>query len=539
MSSPRTGKRKQRKSRGQSAPPVLQSHDFSARKKNSESSDQTETPDTSIVRSQPQGSNAIKQKPTSDAAPNLQANTRDNVRLDRSGSTDSDTRVSRSSNAPANEVDSQTRKRIDEIRQTYKRMNHISSGGMFFSANSSYRTSKDKSDGNNYGALEVLRTADYTENDQAFYQFYTPAESDRSVIAVVDTGILPRDVYLASRVIGAQDTVTDDTGEAYLNQISDDHGSKVASQAAYGAKEIGLLDVRVVNLGGGGNLSADEKIAAAIETAIEQGARVINASVDVHWEREVYQALISRHPEVLFLTTGGNSRKEFDRRPVDADAQTPKTNAMLVGGVTMAGGKSNVRGVGLAVDILVPSGTNNEETDFQVAIPVAMYAQKTTLQGQRKIEIAQARLRDLRDKLEGKGKYQDAAPLNSGEKININQSVRRLETDIRLTQEEIDNVRQHRLNESPETYITAESGVSFGIPIMANIAAKMRLIHPQITPTQIRDIMLNVAVSKTGELADQSISGGVIEPVTAYAAAALLKESPQMSIKEIQQLLLS
>ena len=131
----------------------------------------------------------------------------------------------------------------------------------------------------------------------------------------------------------------------------------MGAQAAYGTSKIKLVDVRVQVLGQGrlgpGIITPEhaKQVADAIaEAIVRHGARVVSASTMIDWSHPLIQAVIDAHPEVVFLTTGGNSLTELSRRLIDAGGPR-KEHAMLVGGVTMTGARHPKRGFGPAVDV--------------------------------------------------------------------------------------------------------------------------------------------------------------------------------------------
>lgn len=66
--------------------------------------------------------------------------------------------------------------------------------------------------------------------------------------------------------------------------------------------------------------------------------------------------------------------------------------------------------------------------------------------------------------------------------------------------------------------VTKENGVSFGIPLVANVIAKMKLINRNLTPERIKNILLSSNCEGI-LLQNASQSKGVLDPVRAYQIA--------------------
>ena len=96
-----------------------------------------------------------------------------------------------------------------------------------------------------------------------------------------------------------------------------------------------------------------------------------------------------------------------------------------------------------------------------------------------------------------------------------------IKANITAIQQDIQNLRAQE--NSDGALIAGESGVSFGIPIVANIAAKMKLINPDLTGPQIHEILM-ATVSSNPNIDGLSESGGMVDPAAAYAVAFNLKQ---------------
>ncbi len=71
--------------------------------------------------------------------------------------------------------------------------------------------------------------------------------------------------------------------------------------------------------------------------------------------------------------------------------------------------------------------------------------------------------------------------------------------------------------------VTKENGVSFGVPLVANVIAKMKLINRNLTPERIKNILISSNCDGIA-LENASQSGGVLDPVKAYQSAANIVE---------------
>jgi hypothetical protein len=66
--------------------------------------------------------------------------------------------------------------------------------------------------------------------------------------------------------------------------------------------------------------------------------------------------------------------------------------------------------------------------------------------------------------------------------------------------------------------ISSDDGVSFGLPVVANIAAKLKLIESDLTPNQIKRILIDTSDLDPG-FESQCIAQGIVNPLRAYLAA--------------------
>lgn len=303
-------------------------------------------------------------------------------------------------------------------------------------------------------AVHFLNDEDFQEVYNTYYTEQERNEAENAVIAVFDTGIIrnERDFEVGSKVKAAKD-FSKNAEEKYDDvAIEDPHGSLVAGQAVFGTEKIELLDARIQKQSPSpADDSYQQRVVEAIDWAVENGAKIITASVQVPWEKDIIKQAIEKYPDVYFIETAGNNQGTFKERTV-------RHNKLLVGGTTTKGERHRQRGVGAkAVDVMVPSAT----------------------------EIDDAR----------------------GGELNLLIPFRFNTSD----------------NDRPDNRKTTLAvGVSFGLPVVANMIAKMLLIHPNITPEELYNIVVHKAVQKITALEGLSRSNGMIDPKKAYLEAANL-----------------
>src|SRR5690606_11020218 len=67
-------------------------------------------------------------------------------------------------------------------------------------------------------------------------------------------------------------------------------------------------------------------------------------------------------------------------------------------------------------------------------------------------------------------------------------------------------------------HIGTDEGVSFGLPVVANLVAKLKLINRTLTANQLKRVVIDTADIDPG-FETQCIAGGIINPLRAYLAA--------------------
>ena len=376
------------------------------------------------------------------------------------------------------------------------------------------------------GAKRAFDSLDHAARDPEFDAVMSdvPNGTPEVSIGVLDTGVITKSEYLRSKVLGAMDSAlpanvgTPKTGAEYQKDIQDLHGTRVAGNAAFGSEKIKLLDVRV-QVGQMNGYDNSEEIAAGIKWAIGKGARVITSSVALDWSKKSIQQVVGAHPEILFLTSGGNNNAKLEKRSIDGEESAERGNAMLIGGVTMEGKKHPNRGYGQAVDVSVPSGAS-EDTDRALSthVPKAVMAAEFLPELEKILSKARA------------GHAQDLATVEKAKtalKPN-QQSIERAQKRAETSEKEVVDLNAQiatwkTYESSSESGVMGESGVSFGLPIVANIAAKMLIINPALTASDIKRLLMQ-NVTKNEAMRDLSKSQGMVDPEKCYAAAKTLRK---------------
>lgn len=84
------------------------------------------------------------------------------------------------------------------------------------------------------------------------------------------------------------------------------------------------------------------------------------------------------------------------------------------------------------------------------------------------------------------------------------------------------NLRAHRTELAkiqPDTpNVASDDGVSFGLPVVANIAAKLKLINSTLTPNKLKRIIIDTSDIDPG-FESQCVARGIVNPLRAYLAA--------------------
>ncbi len=284
------------------------------------------------------------------------------------------------------------------------------------------------------------------------------------------------------------------------------HGSHVTSIAASGTALIKIIDVQTGSTQEGGKVELPVWV-TAFKWAIEQGARIVNVSVVCPWSEVQIKSIVKNNTGVLFLATSGNADTEFTATYRTQNG-FDEGNVILVGGCARDGTKQAQRGHGPGIDIFVPS----------VNVPGLIskrFAQETYYQR----DLAERNNQDKRlDKdrefIAGLKQKLELDPDNARLKSQLAREEKRLVDGVGKLPQVPASASVYPLNELAQRI--SDSGVSFGIPMVANVAAKMMLIMPNITPTEVISVMKSNA--ETCE------AGRVLDPSKCYKAALEMRK---------------
>jgi hypothetical protein len=374
-----------------------------------------------------------------------------------------------------------------------------------------------------YRLVGAKTLSDFTRLDPEFVAAYDkvagntvlpPLES--VAVAIADSGIYTdlrsgseffKDRVIAGRsFLSGQPPVGVDTG--LLPETMGQHGSCVASIAAFGTTRVKLVDVQVEATQEGGSAFNVPQFVNAVQWAIGQGARIVNCSKQVDWENANIQSLVASNTRVLFISTGGNNAKEIKAGDIArAGGSYSHNNNILVGGCTNDGRVPPERGYGPAVKVMAPS----------LQIPaIGPYVVRKRLY---KVKVAKYES----DKAEHERRALSDFNVT---KANLEQNVRDAAEGMAKALAE----RRLKALKSPQPYdrtaplkpekgeLVTDDGTSFACPMIANIVAKMLLINPRLTPPELIAILVETAESCPG-LGGKCEAGGMADPVAAYNKA--------------------
>ena len=288
------------------------------------------------------------------------------------------------------------------------------------------------------------------------------------------------------------------------------HGSHVTSIAASGTALIKIIDVQTGSTQEGGKVELPVWV-TAFKWAIEQGARIVNVSVVCPWSNVQIKSIVKNNTGVLFLATSGNANTEFTAAYRTQNG-FDEGNVILVGGCARNGMKQDQRGHGPGIDIFVPS----------MNVPGLIskrFAQETYY----KRDVAERNRQDRllgrdRERIAGLKQKLEKEPENTKLKAQLAREEKSLASGV---------AGLPPIPASASVYpvvdqTISDSGVSFGIPMVANVAAKMMLIMPNITPRE------TIALMK--DHAEVCEAGPVLDPVTCYEAALEMRKQWIMRI---------
>jgi hypothetical protein len=332
-----------------------------------------------------------------------------------------------------------------------------------------------------------------------------PAPEPSINVAVVDSGVYSAgDAYFGDRV-SASGNAQGGLGFAALTRgmpaTEGQHGAHVASIASSGTTLIKIIDAQVGSTQEGGSVSV-AVWTTALRWSIEQRARIINVSIVCPWSNPSISGIVNGSTGVLFLATSGNANTNFPSTYL-ADNGLDQGNVMLVGGCARDGKREHNRGFGEGIDVYVPS----------VNVPgliAKRYAQDVyykrdlaeRTRQDRRLDPDRETVRSIKEKLA-------LEPDNARLKSQLAREEKRLTSGIDKLPQVPASAAEYPLNEQAQ--MIADSGVSFAIPMVANVAAKMMLIMPNMTPKQVIAAMRETAMSCE--------AGRVLDPLACYNKA--------------------
>jgi hypothetical protein len=331
-----------------------------------------------------------------------------------------------------------------------------------------------------------------------------PAPETSVSIAVLDSGVVAKDdAYFGDRVANSVDA-QGGTGVRMtrgLPSTQGQHGSHVASLASSGTNMVKILDVQVGSTQEGGKVEL-KVWHTAFKWAIEQRARIVNVSVVCPWSDPGIKSLVANNTGTLFLATSGNANTEFTDAYRTANG-FDHGNVMLVSGCARNGDRQDQRGFGAGIDIFVPS--MNVPGLIAKRFAQQLFYQRDLAERNRqsaKLDPDRARIAELTRKVA-------LNPDDARAQRNLLLETKRLASGEAQLPPVPASADVYPLNEKAQ--LVADSGVSFGIPMVANVAAKMMLIMPALTPRDIIAIMKSTA--------EACAAGGVMDPVRCYQEA--------------------
>ena len=207
----------------------------------------------------------------------------------------------------------------------------------------------------------------------------------------------------------------------------------------------------------------------------------------------------------------------------------------------MDGKQCNERGYGKGVDISVPSGDNKDARAILLHEPRSELDKRKLLELEVPLKKAEEQLEEDKIKLKChlyllEQLKDDEAKLERSKKKKKRHKRRQLKrhklrhskqvkllqnsTDyykeqVKLRQKDVDN---YEGGNPKSNDVWGDGGVSFGIPVVANIAAKMIMINPKLSAAEIVDMITTKGVDMTDDLKGLSKSG-MINPIKCYNAA--------------------
>jgi subtilisin family serine protease len=163
-------------------------------------------------------------------------------------------------------------------------------------------------------------------------------------VAVLDDGIVFNHPALAGHQITEPGALTQwDFVENDATLPATDHGTATASIAARGGQRVKILPLRIaVNSGIPSTLAFGQVVSDAIDTAAQQGCRVVSISYVTNKPADIVliRAAMARHPDTLFVLAAGNGNTQLGGPGLEPDhflATMHADNVMIVANATRDG----------------------------------------------------------------------------------------------------------------------------------------------------------------------------------------------------------
>ncbi|UQS16821.1 S8 family serine peptidase [Pseudomonas sp. HS6] len=337
-------------------------------------------------------------------------------------------------------------------------------------------------------------------------------------IAVLDNGISRDSVYLRDAVLDGR--CFNNAGylrayDAYQVDMDDPHGCGVAGQAIFGSKALKLIDVRMTKGQFGGDPAS--VIGPAMVWLNQQpGIRILTTSVGFNW---AHPDIVKQHDsKLLYCTTAGNNKASVSTSAKRLGYAPP--SAILIARCKLDR-ESHERtphsstGTGSAVDLIVPGDYTVLHVPRQLKNSLNVIAENRFV-----IKVNQYEEEKKAEKAwdEAKSKWVLEQITTRG---LVNNVLTRMEWGRQYG--EVEPGKRPSVGTKPDAAkvlstdddLNRDDGVSFGVPVVANTAAKMLLINPGLSPAAIKRMLIDSSDIGDGMEA-LCKAQGVMNPLRAY-----------------------
>lgn len=278
---------------------------------------------------------------------------------------------------------------------------------------------------------------------------------------------------------------------ASKDAISGRHGTFCAAKAAWGAKEIEILDLRMFVGHGGGYMNPDE-LRDQIEWGLEQGCRIFSCSAIVPFLEDSKGVPLVGPTISEFLTHDARAKESlFVFSAGNEVGVIPKTGESRPSGMNPPKAPNVIWAAGCTRDAKIYR--MSRWGDVEVHVPGGYFPQY-----------------DPNPDLQGGG------------------SANQMGTDD--TTQGLKGVDEWEPSDAPVPTHKMDLGVSFGVPMVANVAAKCRLINPDLKGPDLAKIIIETAQTAEQEKTEETrrIVIHMMDPAAAYhRARELVPDSGQ------------